>query len=71
MRAAIAVAEHANHSFERNMAKPVSATMSPAAAINSAMRATPFGVIIRVTGGAEALIGVFLWQEFAATCDGA
>jgi hypothetical protein len=33
------------------MAKPVNATMSHAAAINSAMRATPFGVIICVTGG--------------------
>jgi hypothetical protein len=55
MRTAIAVAEHANHIFERQMAKPVSATMSHAAAINSAMRATPFGVIICVANGAEAL----------------
>jgi hypothetical protein len=71
MRAATAVAEHANHNFDRQMAKPVSAAMSHAAAINSAMRATPFGVIIWVTSGAEALIGAFLWQVFAVTYAGA
>jgi hypothetical protein len=47
------------------------ATMSHAAAINSVMRATPFGVIIWVTSDAEVLIGAFLWQVFAVTYDGA
>lgn len=49
IRATIAVAVHANHSFDRQIARPVSATMSHAAATNSAMRATPFGVIIWTT----------------------
>ncbi len=46
MRATTAVAVNANHPFDRQTAKPVSAMMSQAAAINSAMRAIPFGVII-------------------------
>ena len=55
MKAAIAVAVNANHGFDRQMAKPVSAMMSQAAAINSAMRASPFGVIIWVTGSSIAI----------------
>ena len=44
-----AIAAPTNHGRERRTVKPVSAAMSNAAAINSAIRANPCDVIITLT----------------------